>query len=124
MRFPKPNKYKAQRTMRGELSFPSKLEAAVYDILNLMEKNGLISELELQPSVKLTNALIGYKPDFKYLNHETNDYEWVEAKGTETDGYRLRKKLWKWYGPGKLIIYKGTYRSPRVVEVINPKMAA
>lgn len=110
-------KYGNKRTANG---FPSKLEEAVYNLLQLFVKGGEIKDLVRQPQVRLTKAGIGYKPDFKYTDCKTGEDVWVEAKGVETEGYLIRKRLWKHYGPGKLEIYKGTYRRPKLVEVIQP----
>lgn len=110
------SKYGAQRTN----GFGSKLESAVYDILKIRENAGEISDVHCQPSVKLTEAQIGYKPDFKFTEVETGEDVWVEAKGVELEGWRLRKKLWRYYGPGRLQIFKGNYRQPKLVEELIP----
>lgn len=113
----KRNKFGATRTPDG---FPSKLEAAVYQLLLLRERMGEIKNISRQPSVKLTRAAIGYKPDFKYIDCKTGETVHVEAKGQETEGYSIRKRLWKYYGPGRLEIYKGHYRRPGLQEVVVP----
>lgn len=115
--FPKPqsNKYKAQRT--GD--FPSKLEANAYAILQMLQINGDIRDLKRYPTVLLAGC-IKWKVDFTYFNIKQNRQEWAEAKGQETYDYCLKKRLWKHgYGPGPLVIWKGSKPSP--VEIVFPK---
>jgi hypothetical protein len=110
------NKFGAQRTN----GFASKLESAVHDLLKLFERGGEFSNIKCQPHVRLSRAGIGYKPDFSYTDNKTGETIWVEAKGAETEGYMIRKRLWASYGPGPLHIYKGDYRKPKMVEAIIP----
>ena len=110
------NKYNAD----SSCGFASKLEAAVYQILKFKVKAGLIKSLECQSSVELTNANIRCKIDFSYIDTVSLEKCWAEAKGIETDRWQIIQKLWKFYGPGKLLIYKGSYQSPRLVEILTP----
>jgi len=112
------HKYNDQRTMVDGKAFPSKLEAAVYAFLKLEEKQGRITKLECQPTVFLTDAEISYKPDFKF--EREGQVVFGEAKGTEGDRFRLIKKLWKWYGPAPLEIYKGTAKRIALAKTIIP----
>lgn len=111
----KKNKFKAARTN----GFSSKLENAVHEILLLREKAGEISDIKCQQSVKLTEAQISYRTDFSFVTKD-NKTCWVEAKGYEGETWRLKKKLWKYYGPGPLEIYKGSFTKPFLDEVIIP----
>lgn len=113
--FLKRNKYGAKR----QNGFSSKLEAAVFQILRQKEAAGEIKNIRCQHPIHLTEAKIAYKSDFSY---ETSDGKtiWVEAKGFETDTWRLKKRLWKFYGPGPLEIYKGTHKKVYLDEVIIP----
>lgn len=86
--------YGAKRT-RG---FPSKLEAAVYDMLVL--KHGKENVLRQQPIVlqggkRVTR--ITWKVDFKVLTGES--FYYVEAKGFPTDVYKLKLKLYRGLDP-------------------------
>lgn len=107
------NKFKAQRTN----GFASKLESAVFDMLKLRQLQGQISNIKCQQSVRLTLANISYKADFSYENLSGNTV-WVEAKGFPTDTWKLKKRLWKHYGPGTLEIYTGSYSNPKLTETI------
>lgn len=109
------SKYRNQRTD----GFSSKLEAQVYRILQFKEKAGLIKYLRCQHPVELTLAKIGCKIDFAF---EENDVLcFAEAKGCETDRWRIIRKLWGVYGPGKLYIYKGSHVCPSLTEIIEPQ---
>lgn len=101
-------------------SFASKLEAAVYQLLKLRMKAGEIRTIQVQDHIYLTLARIGYVPDFKCTLSD-GSFLWVEAKGYPNDRWPMKKKLWKFYGPGPLEIWQGTYRSPQLVETIVPK---
>lgn len=103
------------------MSFASKFEAEVYDMLYLMEKGGLLKDLQCQRHVRLTDAEITYIPDFRAFNTETNNVEYFEAKGFETPVWRIKKKLWQYYGPGKLYIYKRSKLGPKLVETVIPR---
>lgn len=119
------NKYGATRcecTAYTELagrSFPSKLERSVARDLVILQRAGIISSLELQPKIILTDANISWRVDFSYIEDDVTWYH--EAKGDEDRGYKIKKKLWTVYGPGPLRITKGTERKHGVVETITPQ---
>ncbi len=97
------NKYNEAKSIRpGGLSFASKLEASVYDMLYLQERTGQIKIEQIQAHVYLTRARILCIPDFKITNLETGEIEYIEAKGMETDRWKIIKKIWAFYGPAKL----------------------
>jgi len=114
-------KFKNKRELRDGRSFASKFEATLYDQLKEREENKEIGVLECQVSVYLTEAKILYKPDFRAFDNGLGVWVWFEAKGFETDVWRIKKRLWKCYGPGRLEIYKGSYKSgAKLVEVLSP----
>lgn len=104
------NKYRAKRVG----NFSSKLEASVYAYLEAQED---VSEIKCQQKVYLTEARILYIADFSYLRCGKLTYG--EAKGVETATWRLKKKLWKFYGPAPLEIYMGSYARPYLAEEIK-----
>ena len=108
------NKYNADNSN----GFASKLEAEVYNILMFKQNTGLISNLRCQHSVELTRAKIGCKIDFSF--EQNGILCFAEAKGMETDRWRIIKKLWRFYGPGDLYMYTGHYRDPKLSEIIKP----
>lgn len=118
--FQKKNKYGAIKVSRAGISFASKLEAALYEHLKLLEMAGEIKIEKIQDHVYLSRARIGYIPDFRIYDRETKSQVWCEAKGFETERWPVVKKLWKAYGPGPLRIYKGSYKSLALVEEIIP----
>ncbi len=105
-------------------SFSSKLEAAVFQLLQLREAAGEIKDIKVQDSVYLTNAKIQYIADFKFTYCESGDDGWAEAKGFANEKWPIKRRLWISYGPGILEIYKGTWQRPELVEKINPKAHA
>ena len=102
-------------------SFASKLEASVYKILLSREQAGEIQVVQLQDHVYLTRARIGYIPDFKCIDLKSGLFFWVEAKGFPNDRWPMKKKLWKFYGPGQLEIYMGHWQYPKLVETVIPQ---
>lgn len=114
----KQQKYGNKKTISHDgYSFSSQLEAAVYHML----KDTFIGcEIKTQDSVYLTKAKILYKPDFRVTVSE-DSYEWYEAKGFETTDWRIKRRLWIHYGPGKLHIYKGSAKYPLLSETLNPE---
>ncbi len=114
-------KYGNEKPILDGRSFGSKLEAAVYQELRLREKAGDLVFIQQQDHVYLTEARIHYIPDFLCTDPITGINFWVEAKGMETPEWRLKLKLWRFYGPGKLEIYKGSHLRPVLIEVVTPK---
>jgi len=109
----KGNKLNAQRAtdQRGlypELagrSFASKLERDRAQELVLLRRGGQIKDLAFQPRVFMTKARISYHADFYYRERVAPRKfrkVWEDAKGVNTDRWRLIKRLWEHYGPGLL----------------------
>lgn len=118
------SKYNARRTvLAGEdRSFPSRLEAAVFAHCRLREASGEIKDLTRYGTVRLTAAAISYKPDAKATYSETGQEFWIEAKGYDNDSrWRVIKKLWAFYGPGPLEIWKKNSKGIYLEETIIPK---
>jgi hypothetical protein len=124
------NKFNAVRTN----GMGSKLEAAVYELLLLHEKAGEITSILQQQRVHLANETISYarsgktvirpifwKVDFSAVNRKTGKKFWIEAKGVETREYKSKLKIWREEGPGELWIYKGSWRNPKLVEIVRPQ---
>lgn len=97
----RPKKFNNQPTMRGSIRFDSKREAARYDQLCLLEKNGELRDLKLQVSypLKVNGELVcRYRADFVYsLRNRAGGWDEVveDVKGYQTPAYRLKKKLMK-----------------------------
>ncbi len=113
------NKYRAKRTN----GFASKHEASVHTLLQLYESSGKIKEIKCQQSVVLVPGpvkhRINWKVDFSCFNLETNELEYHEVKGFETQDYKIKLKLWRANPPATLHIWKGTHRRPFIYETIK-----
>lgn len=117
-----PNKYNAQRTHAHDgRSFASKLEKALYDHLKTLEESGDIRDITCQVHVELTQAKIKYIPDFFYFDTALMQNVYAEAKGYPSERWPTIKKLWTVYGPGRLEIWGGSYKSLKLLEIIIPK---
>lgn len=111
------NKYRSTKTELDGRSFASKLEASVYTMLK-----GIGYEiLQCQDHVYLTKARILYIADFKVKNILTGIIKHAEAKGYETSDWRIKRKLWQYYGPNNLLIFKGIHTRPYLDEELVVK---
>jgi hypothetical protein len=100
------NKYRNIKVKVGAKTLDSKKEARRYQELMLLEKAGIIKELqaqvryELQPSYKIKNKTIRaiiYVADFVYKENETLVIE--DVKGFRNEVYKIKKKLFEFkYG--------------------------
>lgn len=90
------HKYGAIKTTVGDLVFPSKLEATGYKELLLLEKSGIIKDLELQKELVLTvegRQVCIYYPDYFFTKTCNGKQTVGEAKGKATADFRLKWKL-------------------------------
>lgn len=116
------HKYGATRCVDKKypgLRFDSKGEKGLYGELLLRQHAGEISELKTQVTVYLTEARIIYRPDFRF--EEKGIQVYAEFKGFETASWRIKRKLWTVYGPGKLEIYKQAGKGSYLAETLIPK---
>lgn len=113
-------KFGATRAEADGRSFASKLERAVYELLKLRKQAGEIIEIKCQVQVSLTKAGIIYRPDFQCFTADGGHF-YCESKGFETPEWRIKRRLWTVYGPGRLEIWMGSHTKPRLVETIEPK---
>lgn len=114
------HKYGAKRTIINGESFPSKLEASVISYHWMLEKQGQIKDFTRKATVRFDSIGLSYKPDGKYHHVALNETRWIEAKGMETDRWKMIKKIWKHIGPGKLEVYKANHRGIYLAETIEP----
>jgi hypothetical protein len=120
----KKKKFRNKKVERDGYSMGSQLEASVYGKLKERAEAGELVIEQTQDHVYLTRARIGYVPDFRCRDLETDETFWVEAKGFANDRWPIIRKLWKFYGPGRLEIWKGSHAYPYLDEVIIPEAAA
>ncbi|ASR89184.1 DUF1064 domain-containing protein [Alcaligenes faecalis] len=96
-------KYGNRKTIIDGIQFPSKLEAARYQQLKLLERAGQITDLELQPRFELIpkqrrddgkpERACEYVADFQYTDTATGRLVIEDAKGVRTDTYVIKRKL-------------------------------
>lgn len=94
------SKYGAETTEIDGHKFDSRFEAEHYAELKLMERAGIITDLELQPRFLLQEGFIyhghkerkvEYVADFQYYQDGKLIVE--DTKGFRTDTYKLKRKL-------------------------------
>lgn len=93
------------------IKFDSKLEAERYEQLKILERAGVIRDLELQPEYELIPSFkkdgktwrkTVYKADFRYILCENNIIIIEDVKGSTaviTDVFRLKQKLFEYKYP-------------------------
>lgn len=133
------NKFNARKVTYNGIRFDSMFECAVYKSLEAQQRAGEIRDLKVQQKVYFTEAKILIKADFSFIRRHTavlsvdhagrtintstpkEAFTYAEAKGYETDTWKLKKRLYKVYGPAPLEIWKGTHLRPFLEETIVPK---
>lgn len=94
------HKYRAKPTVVDGIHFSSLKEAKRYGELKLLQRNGKISDLRLQPSFPIVidgEKICTYIADFQYMDMQSKlvVVEDVKTIPTMTPVYRLKKKLMK-----------------------------
>lgn len=102
------SKYNARKTTIDGITFDSAREAKRYQELKLMERAGIIRDLQRQVRYELIPAFdVGgkhYRPtayiaDFTYTDAKTGKKVVEDVKGMRTDVYRLKAKMFAYkYG--------------------------
>lgn len=102
-------------------NFGSKLENAVHNVLLNRQDAGTLTDIKCQQKVYLTEARILYIVDFSFTDMSTKlgVTRYCEAKGFETAVWRIKRRLWEFYGPGPLEVWAGSYARPFLKEVIG-----
>lgn len=119
------NRYKNKFNAKPANGFGSKLESAVHDHLVFRESVGEISDIKRQQTVVLQDGArdvrITWRVDFSFFEKRSMKVVYCEAKGIETQEYKLKLKMWRANPPATLEIWKGSYQNPRMVERIEKK---
>lgn len=99
----KPTKYRSKKCVLDGRKFDSEAEMKRAMILKIWLSEGIISELEYQPSYCILpgyidncgrkNRPIVYKADFSYIEDGKSITE--DVKGMQTPEYRLKAKLFR-----------------------------
>lgn len=104
-------KYHNTKTVADGIKFDSKLEAERYAQLKILERAGVIRDLELQPEYELIPSFkkngkawrkTVYKADFRYILCVDDSYIIEDVKGSTaviTDVFRLKQKLFEYKYP-------------------------
>ena len=104
-------KYHNTKTVADGIKFDSKLEAERYAQLKILERAGVIRDLELQPEYELIPSFrkngktwrrTVYKADFRYILAEDDSYIIEDVKGSTeviTGIFRLKHKLFEYKYP-------------------------
>lgn len=104
-------KYHNTKTVADGIKFDSKLEAERYTQLKILERAGVIRDLELQPSFELLPSFrkngktwrkTVYKADFRYILADGDKTIIEDVKGSTaviTDVFRLKQKLFEYKYP-------------------------
>jgi hypothetical protein len=90
------SKFNAKRTELDGIVFASKKESVRYSELRILEKSGVIRNLELQPKFLIEidgKKICTYVADFCYLDTKTKRLVYEDVKGMKTPVYRLKKKM-------------------------------
>ena len=96
------NKYKNHKVTVDGHPFDSQREARRYKELKLMERAGVIKDLELQPKFELLPTIrtetetlykVSYYADFRYTDTKTGGVVVEDVKGYKTKTYILKKKM-------------------------------
>jgi len=96
----KKNKFGAEKTKVDGVKFDSKAESKRYSELKMLEKAGVISNLELQPKFLIIPGVVWngkklreryYIADFKYTEDSRTVVE--DTKGFKTELYKLKRSL-------------------------------
>ena len=102
----KPPKYRNQPTVIDGVRFASKKEGERYRILSLLESQGRIDNLRLQPrfALMVNGIKIGhYVADFQYDLSGKTVIEDVKSPATRTAVYKIKKKILETYDPPVVI---------------------
>ena len=99
------NKYRNKKIIIDGKELDSKLEGKRYRELKLLERAGVIKDLQLQPAFELlpsfkkngkTYQKIKYIADFSYFDNELGKVIVEDTKGFKTEVYKLKKKLFEY----------------------------
>lgn len=108
------SKYGNKKVELDGHKFDSKAEARYYSHLKLLEKAGEILFFRLQPRYRLLDGFekygkkhraINYIADFE-IHHRDGSIEAVDVKGTLTQVFRIKEKMFNKKYPHKLTLVK------------------
>jgi hypothetical protein len=120
------HKFKATKVFVGGESFPSKLEYALWNVLKTRELAGEIKDIKRQVNVRLKEKCeacgdgpVDFSVDFSFTDVNSGATQYAEAKGVRVSSYIKREKLWVKNPPGRLEVWGGSYKRPKLLKVIE-----
>jgi hypothetical protein len=99
----KKRKYRNKIVSLDGHRFDSQKEAQFYSELKILKSKGIVKKIELQPKFLLQEGFtkngeryrpINYYADFR-VTYSDGSVEIVDVKGTKTNVYKLKKKLFE-----------------------------
>lgn len=96
-RQPKPRKYRNEREQVDGVWFDSRKESRHYRALLTLQRAGVITRIEIQPTYPLAvngEKVATYRADFR-ITFPDGRSEVQDVKGVRTPVYRLKKRLMK-----------------------------
>lgn len=99
----RPRKYRNKPVEVDGRRFDSKAEARRYSQLKLLQRAGIIADLECQKRYPLTahgQAICVYVADFAYTDLQRRVAVAEDVKGVETDVFRIKAKMFRAEYPG------------------------
>lgn len=113
--FQRRNKYRvAPKALRTDAN--GKVYASKAEMLYAAQLRAIGASFIEQPRVMLGDSGIVYVSDF-YIKGEDGP-EYVDVKGVQTPVFKLKKKLWKVYGPAPLRIVRRDHGRFVTVEIV------
>lgn len=110
----------AQKSHHNGQIFHSRLEMRLFQQLELLQSLGELTDIRRQVRVPMTLAKIVYVADFQATSLKTGETYYLEAKGVETETWKLKLRLFRRYGDKKLEIYKENSRGLYLHEIVIP----
>ncbi len=102
----RPHKFGAEKITIGGRTFDSTSEGTFFGLLKLMERGGLIKDPIHHPGrIKLTR-FVGIEPDYRWFENKRGIFVFGEYKGHETEGWRIKRNLWREFGEHPLQVWK------------------
>ena len=101
----KQNKYRNKKVEYNGITFDREKECEHYKLLKILEKSGMIKDLQLQVKFELQPAFekngikykaIKYIADFVYFDVSAHKKVVVDVKGYRNQVYLLKKKLFEY----------------------------
>ncbi len=111
---------KGQHTAIDGYNFPSKLHAAVYQALKLMEAAGELRDIRCEVTLPIVGKL-KFKSDFVVFDIKRDCEVAHEAKGHEFPRFKAIVQAWDGAGPMDLVIWKGDWRRPFIWKTVRGK---